>query len=153
MSFGHQFEIAPVEVWLEIANGSRTAPAIVDVEGRETDAIDALAIEIRVALVLQPMQASTNAFATVDGRLMLRLSSGRRCWPFISAVDAMFHPLEVGQHVTIAPTLRAQPLPFVIVAGRAPQEHHSVDGAGAAQHLAAGPDDATAAEVGSGSVA
>src|SRR5450631_557937 len=149
MGFGHQFEITPVEVRLEIASGGRTAPAIVDVERRETDTVDALAVESRVALILQPLAGFDECLRNRAWPLALRdrhWSAGAA--PLICAVDAMFHPLEVRQHVRVTPALCTKPLPFVVVAGVATQEHQSVDGAGAAQHLAARPDDLSTAETG-----
>ena len=80
MGPGHQFEIAPAKVRLEIADRGRTAPAIVDVERREADAVDALAVEIRIALVLQPLAGLDKGLG--DRRRPLdvaRPSSGRRC--------------------------------------------------------------------------
>ena len=66
--------------------------------------------------------------------------------PLVGAVDAVLHPLEVRQHVLVAPALRAEPLPVVVVARRAAQEHQAVDRARPAQHLAARPDDAAAVQ-------
>src|SRR5665213_1190307 len=147
MGSGHQFEIAPIEVRFEVADRGRTAPAIVDVERRETDAVDAFAVEVRIALVLQPLASFDKGLRgsrwPLDVRDRHRAAGAA---PLIRAVDAMLHPLEIGQHIPVAPALRTQPLPFVIVAWCAAQENKSVDGAGAAQHLAARPDDAAAAE-------
>ncbi len=147
MGPGHQFEILAAEVRPEIADRSRAAPAIVDVERCEADAIDALAVEIGVVLILQ-------AFAGLDKGLRHRrrtLDVGNRdrtpgAAPLIRAVDAMLHPLEIGQYVLVAPAPGAQPLPLVIVARRASQKHQPVDGARPAHHLAARPDDAAAAQ-------
>jgi hypothetical protein len=49
--------------------------------------------------------------------------------PLVRAVDAVLHPLEVGQHVLVAPAPRAEPLPFIVVAWRSAQEDEAVDGA------------------------
>ena len=147
MGSGHQFQVFPGKVRPEVADRGRAAPAIVDVERRKADAVDAFAVEIRVALVLQ-------ALAGLDKGLRHRrgpLDVGDRhraagAAPLIRAVDAMLHPLEVGQHVLVAPAPRAEPLPLVIVARRAAQEHQPVDRARSAHHLAARPDDAAAAQ-------
>ena len=92
-------------------------------------------------------QASTNAFAAVDGPLDVgdrHRPAGAA--PLIRAVDAMLHPLEVRQHVLVAPALRAKLLPAVVIGRRAAQEHQSVDRARSAKHLAARPDDLSAVE-------
>ena len=145
--FRHQLEIFPAQVRLEVADRRRAAPAIVDVERREADAVDALAVEIGVARVLQPLAGLDECLCRRRGAFDVRhRHRAAGAAPRVGAIDAVLHPLEIGQHVVVAPAARAETLPFVIIAGRAAQEHEAVDGAGAAQHLAARPDHGAAAE-------
>ena len=143
----HQFEIFAGKVRLEISDRRRAAPAIVDVERREADAVNALAVEIGVALILQALAGLDECLCrrrrALDVRHRHRAAGAA---PFVGAIDAVLHPLEIGQHVIVAPAARAEALPFVIVAGGAAQEDEAVDGAGAAQNLAARPDHGSAAK-------
>ncbi len=120
-----------------------------DVERCEADAVNALAVEIRVALILQPLarldECPRRLRRAFDVRDRHRAAGAA---PFVGAVDAVLHPLEIGQHVIVAPALRAEPLPFVVVAGCAAQKDHAVDRTGAAQNLAARPVHGSAAETG-----
>ena len=57
----------------------------------------------------------------------------------VRAMRAVFHGPEIGQHVLPRPTRIAQRGPVVEIARLPAHEHHRVDAAGAAQHLAARP--------------
>ena len=147
LGFRHQLEIFSAQVRLEISDRRRAAPAIVDVERREADAVDALAVEIGVALVLQALAGLHKGPCRRRGALDVRhRHRAAGAAPRVGAIDAVLHPLEIGQHVVVAPAARAEALPFVIIAGCAAQEDEAVDGAGAAQNLAARPDHGSAAE-------
>src|SRR5262245_16340822 len=62
----------------------------------------------------------------------------------------MFHALEIGQHVLVAPAGGTQRLPAVVVTGSTAQKHKAIDRARTAEHLAARPAEAPAVEVGLG---
>src|SRR4051812_45297473 len=102
--FRHQLEIFPAQVRLEIPDRRRATPAIVNVERREADAVNALAVEIRVALILQALaglhECPRRRRRAFDVRHRHRAAGAA---PRVGAIDAVLHPLEIGQHVVVAP--------------------------------------------------
>ena len=144
----HQLEVLALEIGLEVAHRRRAAPAVAHVELHDAHPVDALAVEVRVARMLQAGARFHEGLGVRGGLLDVGDGHGTAlAAPGVGAAHVVLHALEVGQYVLVAPAGGARRFPAVVVAGRAAQEHQAVDRARAAQHLAARPAQAPAVEM------
>ncbi|MNE33763.1 hypothetical protein D3C80_1274500 [compost metagenome] len=80
-------------------------------------------------------------------RAALHMQRPIRAAPALLAAMAVFHALEVRQHIRIGPAMRAELLPAVKILGMATHVNEAVDRGGAADDLAARCGDAAVVEV------
>src|SRR5262245_4507133 len=136
---GPDHEVVAIARRLEIGGRRAAAPAG---QGRglvATDAVLAGAIEIGIGRNPRLDAGREHGLDEfVPERLITNIERAADAVKFAGAALLVFRLLEVGQDARVVPALAAPLAPAIIIAGRAPHVDQAVEGAGAAQHLAAG---------------
>ena len=143
-----QLQVRARKRWLQIGVGGRPAAPLGDRHLHRAEAFLLFTVVVGGHLV-------TCLAAGLHEGMVERVrarAAGHVQWagapaPVGLASGAAFHPLEVGQDLTIAPAGGAHLLPGVVIAGMPPDIDHAVDRRGAADDLPARASQAPAAEV------
>ncbi len=86
----------------------------------------------------------------VVDRPALHMQRSIRATPALFTAMAVFHALEIRQHIRIGPALRAELFPAIEILGMAAHVNEAVNGGGAADDLATWGGDAAIIEIGLG---
>ena len=146
MGFGGDGQVGPLLHRAQEGGRGAGAPAVLQRELVGADAVFAGAVEVGVvgqAELLARFQpgAAVGMVVAQVGHAQFAVAAV----VFAGAAAVAFRAPEIGQHRAIVPAFRAHGGPAVVVGMLAADVEQAIDGAGAAQHTAARPDDAAVA--------
>ena len=139
---GDDAQIGATHSRSQIPDRGRAAPAVARRRLVIADAVLLGAVEIVVARKPRLRCTGDERFADRMLRHIRHAEGAARAVETVGAAHLVLRTPEIGQHVVERPAGIAELAPMVEILGLATDIHHAVDRRGAAQHLAARPEDA-----------